>query len=367
MHDVIIIGAGPAGTAAGYDLASAGLSVLILDRRNFPRKKACAGGITPKGMAQFAYDISSFVHRTCREVKITRPCGNSFLIKNKDPLCYMTRRMDLDAYTLEQAVHSGCRFMQVDKVTALEHDSDGVRIKLIKDNENTSLQARFLVGSDGANSRVRTLLGLPRANGLKLPALEADVRVKQPGDYPMEFDFSKGIPGYYWIFPKHDHVNIGIFGTRSGVSMTRERLTAYAKERLGTDLLEDVKGYPIGVSRGKPCSGKGRVLLAGDAAGMAEPLFGEGIYFALKSGRTAARTILQSIERTISDSEDIQKHYIRLLKPMSKELQLHQFGALIMYRFPGACLSLAANRFFHNHFSCGYAQGQTISQMLSPF
>ena len=91
MYDVIIIGAGPAGTAAGYHLARKGRSVLLLDRRTFPRKKACAGGVTPKAMALFDYDISHLVRRTCRKVKVTRPGKNAFFIKNTNPLCYITR------------------------------------------------------------------------------------------------------------------------------------------------------------------------------------------------------------------------------------------------------------------------------------
>lgn len=110
MYDVIITGAGPAGTTAGYLLARKGLSVLLLDRKNFPRKKACAGGITPKAMALFPFDISCLVRRTCREVKIIRPGNTSFMIKTKDPLCYVTKRMNLDAYSLEKAVQAGCRF-----------------------------------------------------------------------------------------------------------------------------------------------------------------------------------------------------------------------------------------------------------------
>jgi len=357
----VILGAGPAGTAAGYDLAAAGFSVLILDRRDFPRKKACAGGITPKAMALFAFDVSGFVVRSCREVKVRRPGGASFTIKDSHPLCYMTQRQDLDAYALGKVTGIGGKFLKIDKLLSLDCHSQGVTVKYIRESRPKSCRARYIIGADGANSRTRRLLGSPLISIDKYPALEADVKVERPRDFPMEFDFSKGIDGYYWIFPKKDHVNIGIFGACSHISMNRRLLAEYARERLGNDVLQAVGGYPIGVGHGNACSGRGRVLLAGDAAGLAEPLFGEGIYFALKSGRLAARAIMTE------DQACPLERYRCSLGRMRFDLQLHRLGAATLYRFPGFCLGIARHSFVHNRFSRGCAQGKTISQILSPF
>ncbi|WDP89078.1 MAG: geranylgeranyl reductase family protein [Desulfobacter sp.] len=359
--DVIIAGAGPAGTAAGFDLVSAGMSVLIMDRRDFPRKKACAGGITPKAMGLFPYDISHLIVRTCRKIVFRPPGGRAFPITaGGSPLCYMTQRQDLDAYALDRLTAAGGRFLKIEKIISLDQDNRGVGGQVICGGRRRRFRARYLIGADGANSRVRELLGRSLGNIARYPALEADVRVDRPGAFAPEFDFSRGIAGYYWIFPKGDHVNIGIYGASPNVSVNRRLLVDYARERLGSETLENIKGYPIAVGGGRACAGIKRILLAGDAAGLAEPLFGEGIYFALKSGKTAAAAIVRSKEGRAGSG------YRRRLSRLFMDLYLHRLGAALLYRFPGTCLGIGGYPPVKAYFAKGVARGRTISQLLTP-
>ncbi len=362
MYDVIIIGAGPAGTAAGFDLVSAGYSVLMLDRRTFPRKKACAGGITPKAMGLFAFDVSHLIEKACHEVKVRRPGGRCFTVKDKRPLCYMTRRQDLDLFSLNKVIAAGGTFRKTEHIQAINQEQDFVTIH----TSEGRLTARYLIGADGANSRVRQLAVRPRTRYhiKKCPALEADVYVDRPDDFAMEFDFSKEISGYYWIFPKKDHVNIGIFGANKSVPMTARHLVDYAGKRLGTNRLREVKGYPIGVGgRGTVLGREPGVLLAGDAAGLAEPLLGEGIYFALKSGRLAAASII----REIRSGASALTAYHHSLARVNLDLRLYGVGAGLLYRLPGICLGLARFKGIHGHFSRGYATGRSLSEIFFPF
>ncbi len=368
MYDVIIIGAGPAGTAAGYYLARKGFSVLLLDRRSFPRKKACAGGITPKAMALFNYDISHLVCRTFREIKIVRPGNRSFIIKNKNPLCYITRRSELDAYSLTRARAAGCRFKKIDKLTSLKQDGHGVSLTVIQDGEPVCYTSQYLIGADGANSKTQRLTGRTAvSSNVKLPALEADVRVSCAAGYAMEFDFSKNFSGYYWLFPRKHHVNIGIFSARADGHLSQKLLVRYARLRFGTGLLSDVKGYPIGTSQGTVTPGRGRVLLAGDAAGLAEPLLGEGIYAALKSGILSARAVEYALNLSFAPPIAAMDWYRQALSPLLWDLWLYQRSAFIMYRFPGPALAAASRPMLHNYFSRGYARAKTLHEMLLPF
>lgn len=374
MVDVVIIGAGPAGTAAGYRLARAGYRVLILDRQRFPRKKACAGGITPKAMALFPYDISHLVLRTCHRVKITRPGGDAFLVKDKEPLCYMVQRKDLDRFSLAKAVAAGAEFRVAERILSLDQTVSGARLKILENGEEKGVRTRFVIGADGANSRIRRLIESPGFDEVgrpdrmeKYPALEADVRVTSARDYPMEFDFSRGIRGYYWIFPKDDHVNIGVYAADPRATLHRGLLEAYALDRLGHTGLEAVKGYPIGVggSRiGTMAAGKGTVLLAGDAAGFAEPLLGEGIYAALKSGQLAADAIGRALE--VGSSQALSLYQASLTR-LRLDLWLYHRTAGILYRSPKACLCLASHAPVLYPFRRGYAAGRTLSRILLPF
>lgn len=366
MFDVIIIGAGPAGTTAGYLLGRSGFSVLLLDRKNFPRKKACAGGITPKAMNLFPFDISSLVRRTCREVKIIRPGNASFVVKAKPALCYITKRMDLDAYALRKAVQAGCRFEKIDKIIALDQDAQGVSLTLSWHGKIDVVRAGYLIGADGANSKIRRLIGGHGGEIIKLPALEADVPVKNAGIYPMTFDFSRDINGYYWMFPRKNHVNIGIFSACPQGTMNQALLKKYAGEHLNTKVLTDVKGYPIATSSGATQPGINRVLLTGDAAGLAEPLLGEGIYSAVKSGTLSAQAIGYAADRQCGSSEALD-WYRHAVRGMNLDLWLYRRCASILYRYPKWALALGAYPILHNCFSRGYAKGKTLHEMLTPF
>ncbi|MBU0973586.1 MAG: geranylgeranyl reductase family protein [Proteobacteria bacterium] len=355
MIDVVIIGAGPAGTAAAFDLLSGGLSVLLLDRHAFPRKKACAGGITPKAMALFRYDISSILRQTCRSIKIRPRSGQSFLIQDKNPLCHMTQRWELDFFSLNRVQEKGAQFKVVKKIFSIEEKGTHLEIR----TSDQLIKSRYLIGADGANSLVRRLTH-PFCRVSRYPALEADIRADHPGSHSMEFDFSLPGKGYYWIFPKGDHINIGIYSITGNPALKQRQLAEYAQKRFGSNRLSAVKGYPIGVGGYAHCPEKGRVLLVGDAAGFGESLLGEGIYFALKSGQAAAHAIVSS--HGANTLPGIA--YARKIKTMRGDLELYHLGARCLYSFPRASLKLLSYPFFHEKFAKGYAAGKPLGQIF---
>lgn len=357
MFDVIIIGAGPAGTAAAYDLLSAGMKVLILDKKDFPRKKACAGGITPKGMKLFRYDISSVVRQVCHTVKVRQKNQTSFLIQNDSPLCYMTQRKELDAFSLTKVIEKGGVFQVARKIHEIRQKRHTVEIHTDIGIFNTS----FLIGADGAGSRVRRMITPASTSSFQF-ALEADVFVDRPDQFEMEFDFSGGHRGYFWIFPKADHVNIGIYSIEKANRPKTDMLRQYAQNRVGHKKLIDVKGYPICTGGYGFTPGSGRILLAGDAAGFAEKLLGEGIYFAVKSGQAAAEAILHT---GLKNAGQVLPCYLKVLNSLKMDLRLHNLSASWLYRFPGLSLHLLSLPVIHRYFANGYGHGKTLTQILS--
>jgi len=223
MFDVAVIGAGPAGTAAAFVLLEKGLKVLLLDKYEFPRKKPCAGGITPKGYHLFPYDISPVIKRECRTIKITPPGSTPFLIQDEKTLCHMTRREELDLFSLRQVMKKGAEFRVIKEIQSICEKADLVEIDAGRD----SFKASYLIGADGANSIVRRFAAKDRF-WRKQMAIEADVKLGRPEKYPMEFDFSRLKNGYFWIFPKDDHVNIGIYSFGSQAGLQTRQLFEYA-------------------------------------------------------------------------------------------------------------------------------------------
>jgi geranylgeranyl reductase family protein len=295
LWDAIVVGAGPAGCAAAYDLAVAGQSVLLVDKRDFPRDKACAGGLTIKAVRALRYSIEPVVRQVVRRVQLEGGSLSSPL-KSHDPICVMTMRSELDEYCLGKTTEVGARFRRIGALQQIARYEDG--IALITNGE--TYRARFLVGADGASGQVRRLCA---AGSWFSQGFALEVKTAMPrGEVDLTFDFAAVPGGYAWIFPKGDHLNVGVYAPSSATGLTRDRLLSYVTQRVKTAPLDGVIGQYLGIGAGG-CETeyiqpemRDRVLLVGDAGGFVDPLTGEGIYGALLSGQAAASAILSELQ-----------------------------------------------------------------------
>ncbi len=357
MTDVIIVGAGPAGTAAAFALLSKGFDVLLIDRHRFPWKKPCAGGITPKAFRLFPYDIRTLVRRECRSVKIISGSGKPLVIRTEDPLCYMVKRQELDLFSLNRVIEMGADFRVIRKIENICQTGSGVKIC----TDSGRFSAGYLIGADGANSVVRKYVSRDFVFQKKF-AIEADVRLDKSGLYTMEFDFARVRHGYFWVFPRDDHVNIGIYCFDDRCRIRTAALYEYALKKFGTDRLESVRGYPICTGGHRFSSGSGRILLAGDAAGLAEPVLGEGIYFALKSAISAARAVIESEHG--SPGSCAERIYFKSLNQIRMDLRVCSMASKIFYRFPGFWIEMLRLFPVHEKFARGYSKGMSITSIM---
>jgi geranylgeranyl reductase family protein len=291
LWDAIVVGAGPAGCAAAYDLAVAGQSVLLVDKRDFPRDKACAGGLTIKAVKALRYSIEPVVRQVVRRVQLEGGSLSSPL-RSGDPICVMTVRRELDEYCLGKTIEVGACFRRISALQQIARCQDAVQ--LITNGE--TYRARFLVGADGASGQVRRLCA---AGSWFSQGFALEVKTAAPrGEIDLTFDFAAVPAGYAWIFPKGDHLNVGVYAPSSAAGLTRERLLSYVTHRVKTEPLDQVVGQYLGIGAGG-CETeyvqpemRDHVLLVGDAGGFVDPLTGEGIYGALLSGQAAASAIL---------------------------------------------------------------------------
>jgi geranylgeranyl reductase family protein len=286
LWDAIVVGAGPAGCAAAYDLASAGQSVLLVDKKDFPRHKACAGGLTIKAVQALRYSIEPVVQRVVSRVRLASSTDPDVLLKSREPICVMTVRAELDEFCLRKTIAAGACFKRIQGVEEVVRSSTTVVVS----TPGESYRARFLVGADGASGKVRRLC----ANGSWFSqgfALEVQTAVPKK-DVDLTFDFAAVPNGYAWIFPKGDHLNVGVYSQSPGV--TRSQLLTYVRDQLGTGCADHVTGQYLGIGAGEFVQQDlgGRVFLVGDAGGFVDALTGEGIYGALHSGQAAAHAIL---------------------------------------------------------------------------
>lgn len=361
QYDVIVVGAGPAGAAAAYDTASAGLATLLVDKKAFPRLKPCAGGLTIKALQKLRFSIQPVIQHLATDLQVSQGLRRSRLLTCDQPLVALTVREELDTFCRDKALAQGAQWRIISGLQGITAHDDRV---VLTTQDGDELTARYVIGADGAHSQVRRLTGdfQPDRTAVALEALVPMTACR--ANHPLTFDFGVVGKGYGWLFPKRDHINVGLYTRRpEQFKLARQALLDYARKRLGSDTLQQVCGYPIATGGEFYSPGMPRVLLAGDAAGMAEPLLGEGIHNAIHSGQLAA----QSIVRAIREARPALALYRSALRPLQQDLYRTRQVARAFY--PGLALSYAALVRYpvRDVLVNGFAAGLTLHQCLQAF
>lgn len=265
--------------------------MLLLDRKSFPRNKPCAGALTIKALRRLRYSIAPVILDVARDLEVSFDLRRGRRVGRGDAIAAMTVRQDLDAFCLDRTRARGSAFRVIEAIEAIVPEQDRVTVTL---ESGEILDAAFLVGADGAGSRVARLTGAP-GPPLALAVEGVVARSAVSGEVRMRFDFGCADGGYGWVFPKGDHVNVGLYTQKRGVTLRKADVIGYARRALGTDAVEQIVGHALGVGPREPRP-HARVLLVGDAAGLVEPMLGEGLHNAILSGQFAATAILAALE-----------------------------------------------------------------------
>ena len=334
-YDVIIVGAGPAGSTLGYELARRGVSVLILEKEKLPRNKTCAGGVTFRAHALIDFDISSVTQRVVYGMKISYQLGDFCVKKYRDPIAHLVMRKDFDHLLVRKAQDAGATVidgLRADQVS-ISHGKAEIATK------DGSFHAKIAVGADGANSMVASKMGLMKDAQREL-ALEAEVSVNQEhldkmGHF-INVDLGRIPGGYGWVFPKKNHVSAGVTGPARLSGNFKPYLDRILQQFGEYDII-DFSGHVMPMRRRGSSIQRNNVLLVGDAAGLIHPLSGEGIFYALKSAKLAAPVILNALRADKGDLRDYQKAVDTELMP---GLEIGRVLLKIYARCPRLCYSV---------------------------
>ncbi|OIQ55668.1 geranylgeranyl reductase family protein [Neomoorella thermoacetica] len=319
MHyDVLICGAGPAGSTCGRLLARQGLKVAIFDRARFPRYKPCGGGLTGKAQGELEAGWEDLIEDTTREVIFYHRQERPLKITCEQPAIKMVSREKFDSWLLTEAARAGAEVRDGYRVTGVTETAGGVKVQ---GQDGCTWEGRFLVGADGALSLVRRSLPF-KPGGTAGITLECEVPVDAGllTSYRGQVHLSYGgIPyGYGWVFPKGDHLSVGIGSFTRRVKGLRRYFDTFCRG-LGLAVPANLRcrGAVIPAADGQAgVFHTGRALLVGDAAGLVDPFSGEGIYYALRSGRLAAETIMATLAGTGEPGAYSRRLYDELLQPL---------------------------------------------------
>jgi geranylgeranyl reductase family protein len=292
--DVIVVGGGPAGSTAAREMAAAGARVLVADRAEFPRYKACGGGIPLRTEKLLPFPIDSVVEDSVSLLQVSRQGHSRFVRDSGQPFAHMVMRERFDQLLLEQAKKAGAEFRPGTVVREVSLDG-GVTVRA----EGFEAGADYLVCADGAHSPVGKLAGLGEGIA-ECAAWEVEVRA--PAVRRLAYRNTALIElgyrpwGYAWLFPKREVLSIGIVLPPDQAGDMKDHVRAYIDSLgLGSAEVEIARGHKIRFRRGGERIANERALLAGDSAGLADEFTEEGISYAVESGRLAARNVLRSL------------------------------------------------------------------------
>ncbi len=392
IYDVVIVGAGPSGSTTAYYLAKEGFNVLLLDKFNFPRDKTCGDCLTPRalhilddmGLLETIHQVGYRSYKL--ELISTKGDTASALLPKKENMCdylLVVPRLILDNIILEHALTSGASFQSPVRVMGVEQENNTMLVKGEQGAKAITFRARMVIHATGANTKLLLTTGLLK----KMPQMILAVRTYYNGISGI-LDASQcrldnvPLPGYAWIFPvSATSANVGIGLFRVGLASRWMPKTAHSAfetfikspplRRLldGSRQTGPIKGFPIRVDFARSPTYGERTMIIGEAAGLVNPITGEGIDYGMESGKMAAEHLTHmfamgdfSLKQLAAFDIKLRQRYQRLfvLCDRLRLLYLNPFFVNLVVR------AVARNEELMNLFMDIAVENQNLSRGLAP-
>ena len=337
VYDVVIVGAGPGGSATAHYLAKQGKRVLLLDKSDFPRDKTCGDGLTPRALdvlqdMGILNDVNKVGYQITGIDLHGRKGNMMTAVVPKHPIypdhMVIAPRLRLDDIIRQRAVKSGAEFHSPVRVRDIVDQGDKVLVKGMLNNKQVSYTAQLVVLAVGASTKLIRDLGILTYDPKPILAARGYYEGVSGLDDHVQAHFEEvPLPGYGWVFPiSKTAANIGIGFWESlipwkkppsSARVAMEHWLAHSKKMRammnGAQLVGAIKGYPLRTDFATAPTYKGRIMLVGETAGLVSPLTGEGIDFALESGKIAAGFLEETFERGEFSGEAF-KRYDQILR-----------------------------------------------------
>ncbi len=376
-YDVIVVGGGPAGSTAARRAALSGLSVLLLDKSEFPRIKPCAGGARFLVSELLDFSVSEVAHRRISGLSLFAPSGLRVdcIPEDRSKPGITVMREDFDHLLLRKAIEAGATVLDGNEAIDIQENSSSVSVTTIDGHIH---KGRYVIGADGVNSRVAKQLGFYsgwRADSASVAIeVEAEIGEKkvreicgEPGEHDADLlllYFGEFKHGYTWCFPKKSVLSLGACCRQDKIQNIRagyEKWFTRFKTEYDIDpviLSDSASRFPV-----KPASRfvRGRALLVGDAAGFVDAFTGEGIPEAIQSGIIAASAIKNAVEG--QNPMALGEYEQECKKKILSELKVSQSLAKLFYKSMKNMETLCG--FFKDDYYSSQLIGSAIGGLLS--
>ena len=376
QYDVIVVGMGPAGASTAYELGRKGISVLGFDKQIHPRYKVCGGGLSARIEGILPSDFKTVVEGNVYRVQFTYGGKESFFIEFPQPVAYMVMRPTFDRWLVEKARQVGAEILEDETVVAIQELEDSVEVATGKGR----YRGRIVIGADGALSVVAQQC-FPGRGFRKIPALESEY----VGEIPHVFQQSQTAlislraakKGYGWIFPKEKGLSLGVGEFVRGTNRPRRSFEDFVRHEpaLAGLSIPVPLGHPLPIANqqihrnGHRWTGSlvsRRAVLVGDAGHLVDPLLGEGIFYAIRSGQLAAASVAATLRNPAHRLIEYERHAEAEFGP---EFRIAARLAKIIYGLPrswhgwaGRTFPDAYQRALRRY--CEYLQGRETYQTL---
>lgn len=336
MYDLVVVGAGPAGSSAARAAAKAGLYVLLLEKESFPRYKPCGGALSNKAISLLDFPLpEELCERTIIGARVH--FRNKVIEGHKGHrLITLVTRSKFDNFLLQKAKEAGCNTITM-KVEGYREKEDHVEVV----TKRKKFKSRFLVIASGCQSSLKNSIQ-ERAtrdqygNSMVAEIEEDEEIIQEKWHDSLDLYFDVADTGYGWIFPHKGYCSVGIWGQASHFNNLKANMQKFLV-RAGFRGKYRLHGHRIPLGGFSRRVASGRVILAGDSAGFVDPFNGEGIYYALRSGQIGVQAILEQEPMNVSRVyEDLCKkdfgeelgHALRLLHLLDGRREIYLDGLI---------------------------------------
>lgn len=331
MFDCIIVGAGPAGSSAAYHLAKAGCSVLLLEKAELPRYKACTGAVSPSVADWFDFDFSPVIDSEIRRVRYTWKLGDAIDAELETVPIWSVHREKFDQFLAEQAQRAGAEVRDQTAVTGATFAGDYWQVSTAGVGAGELLSGRYVIAADGAKGPMADLLSFRKHKLREAAVLE--VRTKEPVDEgAFNFEFGMAKNGCLWSFPKQQGYSLGVSSFIGSSIKAPEKLLGQYAPAFGVDADQgEFYTHPLKLWDGNHSLHTDRALIVGEAAAIVDPLTAEGIRPAMYSAVRAAEAIEQALQ---GDQQALARYTQIIHESWGADMQWAQRIAAVFFRVP---------------------------------